>query len=179
MRKIIVAPLLLFLASLASSQSSSNAPLVIDAAAPAHPMPHFWEKMFGSGRAVLSLRESYRRDLHSVRQVTGFSYVRFHAILHDEIGIYDENDIDRNPRVLKELARTTGGERYLPRSPGDLLRACNQIAREIRSGYTIGYVPPDRDGAYHRVRVVLDAQPRKLNVRTRPGYFASGRTAQQ
>jgi VWFA-related protein len=95
------------------------------------------------------------------------------------VGIYDENDIDRNPRVLKELARTTGGERYLPRSPGDLLRACNQIAREIRSGYTIGYVPPDHDGAYHRVRVVLDAQPRKLNVRTRPGYFASGRTAQQ
>jgi VWFA-related protein len=95
------------------------------------------------------------------------------------VGIYDENDVDRNPRVLKDLARTTGGERYLPRSPGELLRVCNQIAREIRSGYTIGYVPPDHDGAYHRVRVVLDAQPRKLNVRTRPGYFASGRTAQQ
>jgi len=94
------------------------------------------------------------------------------------IGIYDDTDIDRNPRVLKELAHTTGGERYLPRSPGDLLRACNQIAREIRSGYTIGYVPPDHDGTYHRVRVVLDARPRKLNVRTRPGYFASGRTAQ-
>ena len=92
MRNIILASLLVFLASLASSQSSSNAPLVIDAAAPAHPMPHFWEKMFGSGRAVLSLRESYRRDLHSVRQVTGFGYVRFHAILHDEIGIYDENE---------------------------------------------------------------------------------------
>jgi VWFA-related protein len=95
------------------------------------------------------------------------------------VGIYDDNDVDRNPRVLKELAHTTGGERYLPRSPGDLLRVCNRIAREIRSGYTIGYVPPDHDGAYHRVRVVLDAQPRKLNVRTRPGYFASGRTAQQ
>ena len=94
------------------------------------------------------------------------------------IGIYDDSDIDRNPRVLKELAHTTGGERYLPRSPGELLRVCNQIAREIRSGYTIGYVPPDHDGTYHRVRVVLDARPRKLNVRTRPGYFASGRTAQ-
>ena len=95
------------------------------------------------------------------------------------IGIYDQDDIDRNPRVLKELAQATGGERYLPRSPGDLLRACNQIAREIRSGYTIGYVPPDRDGVYHRVRVVLDAQARKLALRTRPGYFAAGRAAQQ
>ena len=94
------------------------------------------------------------------------------------VGIYDDTDIDRNPRVLKELAQTTGGERYLPRSPGDLLRVCNRIAREIRSGYTIGYVPPDHDGTYHRVRVVLDAPPRKLNVRTRPGYFAAGRTAQ-
>jgi Ca-activated chloride channel family protein len=94
------------------------------------------------------------------------------------VGIYDNTDIDRNPRGLKELAQTSGGERYLPRSPGELLRVCNQIAREIRSGYTIGYVPPDHDGTYHRVRVVLDARPRKLNVRSRPGYFASGRTAQ-
>jgi Ca-activated chloride channel homolog len=95
------------------------------------------------------------------------------------VGIYDETDIDRNPRVLKDLAQTTGGARHLPRSPGELLRVCNAIAREIRSGYTIGYVPPDHDGAYHHVRVVLDARPRKLNVRTRPGYFAAGRTTRQ
>ena len=28
--------------------------LVIDASAPAHPFPHFWEHMFGSGRANLT-----------------------------------------------------------------------------------------------------------------------------
>lgn len=65
--------------------------VVVDAAAPAHPFPHFWEKMFGSGRAILSLRESYRHDLREVKQVTGFEYVRFHAIFHDEDGIYDED----------------------------------------------------------------------------------------
>ncbi|HKB12238.1 MAG TPA: VWA domain-containing protein [Vicinamibacterales bacterium] len=95
------------------------------------------------------------------------------------VGIYDDTDIDRNPRVLKALAEATGGARHLPRSPGDLLRTCHQIAREIRSGYTIGYVPPDHDGAYHRVRVVIEAGERKLNIRTRPGYFASGRTSQR
>jgi Ca-activated chloride channel homolog len=96
------------------------------------------------------------------------------------VGIYDDNDIDKNPRVLKSLAETTGAERFLPRSPGDLLRACSRIAREIRSGYTIGYVPPDHDGAYHRVRVQVDpAPPQRLNVRTRPGYFAAGRTSQR
>jgi VWFA-related protein len=87
--------------------------------------------------------------------------------------------MDKNPGVLKSLAQTTGGERFLPRSPGDLLAACERIAREIRSGYTIGYVPPARDGAYHRVRVEVDpASARRMNVRTRPGYFAAGRTTQ-
>jgi xylan 1,4-beta-xylosidase len=65
--------------------------VVIDARAPAHPFPHFWEHIFGSGRAVLSLRDSYRRDLRQVKQVTEMRYVRFHAIFHDEVGVYDED----------------------------------------------------------------------------------------
>jgi len=65
--------------------------LVVDASAPAHPFPHFWERAFGSGRAVLSLREGYRRDLRAVKQITDLEYVRFHAIFHDEVGIYDED----------------------------------------------------------------------------------------
>ncbi len=65
--------------------------ITIDATSPAKPFPHFWEQMFGSGRANLSLRESYRRDLNTVREHTGFTYVRFHAILDDENGVYDED----------------------------------------------------------------------------------------
>ena len=65
--------------------------IVIDASASGKPFPHFWEHMFGSGRAVLSLRDSYRQDMRSVRAVTGFSYVRFHAIFHDEVGLYSED----------------------------------------------------------------------------------------
>ncbi len=64
--------------------------ITIDASAPSHPFPHYWEQMFGSGRAVLSLRDAYRRDLRTVRQITGFQYVRFHAVLDDEVGVYDE-----------------------------------------------------------------------------------------
>ena len=48
--------------------------------------------MFGSGRAILSLRESYRDDLRAVKQATDFKYVRFHAILHDEVGVYNEDE---------------------------------------------------------------------------------------
>jgi len=69
--------------------------VVIDAAAPRHPLPHFWEKMFGSGRAILTLRESYRDDLKSVKQITDFSYVRFHGIFNDEVGIYGEDEQGR------------------------------------------------------------------------------------
>ena len=72
--------------------ASAQEEIEIDAAAPAHPFPHFWEEMFGSGRAILSLRESYRNDLRAVKQVSGFRYVRFHAILHDEVGVYNEDE---------------------------------------------------------------------------------------
>jgi xylan 1,4-beta-xylosidase len=65
--------------------------VVVDPSAPTHPFPHYWEQMFGSGRAILSLRASYRRDLQQVKQATGFKYVRFHAILDDEVGVYDED----------------------------------------------------------------------------------------
>ena len=95
------------------------------------------------------------------------------------VGVYDEDDVDRNPGALKSLSQATGGERFLPRSPGELLQVCERIAREIRSGYTIGYAPPDRDGAYHRVRVQIEpADPRRLTIRTRPGYFAPNRPSQ-
>ena len=53
----------------------------LDPGAPVTPFPHFWEKMFGSGRAVLALRESYRRDLETVRSATDFTVcgTRLHA----------------------------------------------------------------------------------------------------
>jgi xylan 1,4-beta-xylosidase len=68
----------------------------VDVNAAAHPFPHFWEQMFGSGRAILSLRASYRQDLREVKQITDFKYVRFHAILDDEVGVYKE-DASGNP----------------------------------------------------------------------------------
>jgi xylan 1,4-beta-xylosidase len=76
--------------SAAASQPTSE-DIEIDASAPSHPFPHFWELVFGSGRAILTLRESYRSDLRAVKGATGFEYVRFHAIFHDEVGIYDED----------------------------------------------------------------------------------------
>jgi xylan 1,4-beta-xylosidase len=88
--KTIVASLLL-LTLLGAAPAQTAETIVVDSSAPAHAFPHFWEQMFGSGRADLSLRENYRHDLQTVKQITGFQYVRFHAIFHDEIGVYDED----------------------------------------------------------------------------------------
>ena len=78
-------------ATLLNSAYAQKETVVIDAGAQSHPLPHFWEHMFGSGRAILSLRDSYRQDLREVKAVTGMQYVRFHAIFHDEVGVFDED----------------------------------------------------------------------------------------
>jgi xylan 1,4-beta-xylosidase len=62
--------------------------LTISPSSPESPLPHFWEQMFGSGRAILSLRDDYRRNLRSVKSVTDLRYVRFHNIFADEVGLY-------------------------------------------------------------------------------------------
>src|ERR1039458_4053465 len=70
--------------------------ITVDAHGTATPFPHFWEQMFGSGRANLTMRGSYRADLHEVKEITDLRYVRFHAIFHDENGVYSE-DAQGNP----------------------------------------------------------------------------------
>ncbi len=89
LRLTVTAVLIVACAMLARGQA--NHVIVVDTSAPAHPFPHFWEQMFGSGRAILTLRESYRNDLREVKRITGFKYVRFHALFHDEVGVYDED----------------------------------------------------------------------------------------
>ena len=75
----------------AAAQSSATETVTIDAKATGTPLPHYWEQMFGSGRAILTLRKSYQDDMRTVKAATDFQYVRFHAIFQDEVGVYDAN----------------------------------------------------------------------------------------
>lgn len=70
---------------------SSTIQVTVDAQAPVHPFPHFWEESFGSGHAVLALRDNYRRDLKEVHDQAGMRFVRFHGIFDDENGVYSED----------------------------------------------------------------------------------------
>jgi xylan 1,4-beta-xylosidase len=75
----------------ADSANQLHETIHVNLNAPSHPFPHFWEQMFGSGRAILSLRDSYRRDLREVKEATGFQYIRFHGIFDRDVGVYSED----------------------------------------------------------------------------------------
>jgi VWFA-related protein len=111
-------------------------------------------------------------DLASVLKVAEQSS----AILYT-IGLFDDDDPDRNPKVLKRLARETGGEAFFAAELSDVVAVCESIAHDIRNQYTIGYVSTNvtPKGTYRAVRVVARAAGRgKLFVRTRAGYIAGG-----
>lgn len=96
MRKTILLCLLVIFSTPPSlfsqtAQTPTKETIEIDASAHATPLPHFWEHMFGSGRAILSLRQSYRDDLRDIKKITDTRYIRFHAIFQDEVGLYDED----------------------------------------------------------------------------------------
>ena len=98
---------------------------------------------------------------------------RSDAIIYS-IGIFDAQDGDRNPHVLKRFAEETGGETFLPESVKEVVPICERIARDIRSQYTLAYVPVNtrQDGTYRAVQVRANTTGQRLSVRTRGGYFA-------
>jgi xylan 1,4-beta-xylosidase len=78
--------------------------IVVNTRGATTPFPHFWEQTFGSGRAILSLRESYRKDLRTVKQATNFESIRFHGIFNDEVGLYDPDRQVKNPGLDAQKA---------------------------------------------------------------------------
>ena len=111
-----------------------------------------------------------KHNLSEVMSLAG----RSEAIIY-AIGVFEEEDRERNPRVLKRLAKATGGEAFLPKSLTEVGPICERIARDIRNQYTLTYVPTNqrRDGLFRSIQV--KARPlsgRRLAVRTRAGYYA-------
>ncbi len=77
-------------------------------------------------------------------------------------------------RQLDALAEATGGETYYPKDVSEVDRIAHQVARDIRSQYTIVYSPSNAnmDGTYRRIKVAVHAAGGPT-PRTRTGYFAS------
>jgi Ca-activated chloride channel homolog len=112
---------------------------------------------------------------HKLREITALAG-QPNAIIYT-IGLFDEQDGEQNPHVLRQLAKDTGGEAFLPESIKEVVPICKRIAHDIRNQYTLGYVPTNkkRDGTYRIIQVHARAPGRgRLWVRTRTGYFAPG-----
>jgi Ca-activated chloride channel homolog len=90
------------------------------------------------------------------------------------VGLFDETDPDRNPKVLKRIAEETGGEYFRPRELSQLKDICEHIATDVRNQYVLGFCPAtsDKDDVWREVKVVANAPGRRLKVRTRAGFFA-------
>ena len=88
------------------------------------------------------------------------------------VGLTSPEDSDSDLGLLRQLAKTTGGYAYVPSAATDLRSICEGIAREIRSRYTIGYVPETGpDGALRHIRVFASAPGHAaLIARTRIAY---------
>ncbi len=78
----------------------------------------------------------------------------------------------RGDKVLKYLAEQTGGRAFFPFAASDLAANFQQIARELRSQYSLGYVSTNqaRDGTFRNI--TIEAAEKALRVRAKSGYFA-------
>jgi Ca-activated chloride channel homolog len=99
------------------------------------------------------------------------------------IGVFSEDDLKNDKKmvrhskkILTELAEVTGGLAYFPANLDEVTPTCEEIAKEIRNQYTLGYYPTNesRDGSFRAVQVQVFApgEHGKVLVRTRTGYYA-------
>ncbi len=92
------------------------------------------------------------------------------------IALVDPMDPEADPGFLSQLSELTGGVSFRPKNASEIDALLQHIARDIRSMYTIGYIPetaaaPDRKDLR---RVTVDVRlptGQKLAVRTRRAYL--------
>lgn len=95
-------------------------------------------------------------------------------------GIFDSQVKDTvDMRTLRALADATGGNAYYLENAHeggrDLVdEAAEEVARELKQQYTLGYYPTDKkdNGAFRQIKVEL--KDKSLRVRTKRGYYYSG-----
>ena len=124
-------------------------------------------------RRVLLVITDGRDNSSRASLENALSKARTHDAAIYGIGIWEEGDEDANPQALSELAQGTGGRAFFPRTSAEIPSLCEEIARDIRRQYTLGFVGA-QDGKYHSIQVkVRDSRYPGLTVQTRPGYFAA------
>ena len=89
------------------------------------------------------------------------------------IGIYEPEDPDQNPGVLRHLSKVSGGDSFFPEKLDEVVSVCQHIATDLRNQYTLGYASSNKSGSmgFRNIRVTAKAPGSKLTVRARSGYL--------
>jgi VWFA-related protein len=90
------------------------------------------------------------------------------------VGLFDANDSDSNPGLLRRLAAISGGIAYIPQDVSELEAICRGIAKDIRNRYSIGYAPVRNNdkSALRSVKVTATGDAnQKLVVHARTSYL--------
>jgi len=90
------------------------------------------------------------------------------------VGVFDEVR-GGDKKALRSIAAASGGAALFPATPQATRAALEQVARDIRQSYRLGYVSTNArlDGTYRKVAVVaIDKSSHPLTVRAREGYRA-------
>jgi len=85
-----------------------------------------------------------------------------------------------NSEALRTLCEQSGGTVFFPNTLDEVKSIADEIARDIRSQYVIGYKSsnPGNPGAYHKISVkATDGTKDLLRVSTRSGYYAGSSEA--
>jgi Ca-activated chloride channel homolog len=83
--------------------------------------------------------------------------------LDDKSGFISKSSRSKARSFLTDLATQTGGKAYFPNSVSELPNIARDIGSEMRSQYSIGYIPTNdkEDGTYRNIRVVVNDGPNK------------------
>lgn len=122
--------------------------------------------------STLTLEQTIRR----VQQLSGPEIYSIGLLFGDEM---TRAEVRHARRALELLSTETGGVAYFPKSMEQVDDIAAEVARDIRSQYTIGYhsTKPSTVPGFRRILVTAEAKGMgKLTVRTRTGYFPTVRT---
>ncbi len=123
--------------------------------------------------------QGLEQTIRRVQQLSGPVIYTIGLLFGDEM---THSEVRHAHRALEMLSTETGGIAYFPKSIEQVDDIAAQVARDIRSQYTIGYhsSKPSTDLGFRRVQVNAQAPGMgKLDVRTRTGYYPSPRGAKK
>jgi VWFA-related protein len=111
------------------------------------------------------------QTIRRVQQLSGPVIYSIGLLFGDEM---DRSEVKRARRALELLSSETGGMAFFPKSIEQVDQIAAEVARDIRSQYTIGYhsTKPTAVPGFRQVQVIAHAKGGgKLDVRTRTGYY--------